>query len=168
MCQSCQRTTAAFLVRRNGWDLELHGRSPIEELEIPKYIPKLEYSLFRDSVIAFNSGKVLAALFYLRAFIEQFARRLTGKTGRITGDEVMTAYSEGLAPALRDLMPSLREWYDKLGVPIHAAKDDTEVFQSARTAIEKHFEIRKVHAIPEPVREEPKPATASSSTSPSP
>jgi hypothetical protein len=168
VCQSCQRTAAAFLVRRNGWDLELHGRSPIEELEIPRYIPKPEYSLFRDSVIAFNSGKVLAALFYLRSFIEQFARRLTGKTGRVTGEEVMKAYSETLHANVRDMMPSLREWYDKLSVPIHAAKDDSETYEAAKQAVEKHFEIRKVHDIREPVREDPKPAPGASSPPPSP
>jgi hypothetical protein len=90
-CQSCQGTAESLLVRRSGWELQLHGRSPIEQVEIPRFMPKTEYNLFRDSVIAFNSGKTLAALFYLRSFIEQFARRLTGKTGKVAGDEVMKA-----------------------------------------------------------------------------
>lgn len=149
-CQGCQRAPEALLVRREGWEFQLHGRSPIEEVEIPKYLPKSEYRFYRDAIIAFNSGKILAAVFYLRTFIEQFARRLTGHTGKITGDEVMTAYSDTLPPALRDMMPSLREWYEKLSVPIHAAKEDAEVFEAAREAIERHFDMRRVHAIPEP------------------
>lgn len=150
VCQSCQQTPHAFLVRRAVWELQLHGRSPIEEVEVPRYIPKTEYPFYRDAIVAFNSGKVLAALFYLRSFLEQFGRRVTGKTGKATGDEVMTAYNETLPSGLRDTMPSLREWYEKLSAPIHAAKDDAEAFEAARGAIEKHFDIRRVHAIPEP------------------
>jgi len=141
-CQGCQTTPEALLVRRRAWELELHGRSPMEQVEVPKYIPKPEYNFFRDSVIAFNSGKVLAGLFYLRSFLEQFARR-------VTGDEVMSEYGKTLPPTLRDSMPSLRDWYDKLSEPIHAAKDDSETFEAARAEIEKHFDIRRVHAIPE-------------------
>ncbi len=148
-CQSCKGIPEAFLIRRTGWELQLHGRSPMEGLEVPKYIPKPEYNLFRDSVIAFNSGKVLAALFYLRSFIEQFARRVTGLTGKITGDKIMDTYNETIPLKFRDSMPSLREYYDSLSVPIHQAKDDAEVFEAQRQAIEKHFEIRKVFDIHE-------------------
>ena len=69
---------------------------------------------------------MLAALFYLRIFIEQFARRVTGKTGKVTGDKIMDAYNETIPPKHRDSMPSLREWYDKLSAPIHEASDDAE------------------------------------------
>ena len=148
-CQSCEGLPEGFLVRRTSWELQLHGRSPIEGVEVPKYIPKPEYNLFRDALIAFNTGKVLAALFYLRSFIEQFARRVTKKVGRVTGDEIMDAYNETLPPKHRDSMPSLREWYDNLSVPLHEARDDAQVFEEARKKIEKHFEIRDVFEIPE-------------------
>jgi len=39
-----------------------------------------------DSMIAAHGGKILAALFYLRAFIEQFARRVLGETNRRYGE----------------------------------------------------------------------------------
>jgi hypothetical protein len=148
-CQSCQGIPEALLVRRTGWDLELHGRSPMEFVEVPKFIPKPEYGHFRDSVIAFNTGKTLAAIFYLRTFIEQFARRVTNKTGRVTGDEIMDAYNETLPAQHRDSMPSLREWYDKLSVPIHEARDDADTYSAAREQIEQHFRIRDVFKIPE-------------------
>ena len=41
-CQSCQGQPKAVLVRREGWELALHGRSPMERVEVPKYIPKLK------------------------------------------------------------------------------------------------------------------------------
>jgi hypothetical protein len=148
-CQSCRGEPESFLVRRKGWDFQLHGRSPIEGLEVPNYIPKPEYNLFRDALIAFNSGKILAALFYLRSFIEQFARRVTNKHGKVTGEEIMDAYYETLPREHSSSMPSLREWYDKLSVPLHEARDDAQMFEEARKKIEKHFEIRKVFDIPE-------------------
>jgi hypothetical protein len=157
-CQVCTGQPEAFIVRRAGWHLELHGRSPMEQVEVPAYIPRPESRLFSDSVIAFNSGKSLAALFYLRSFIEQFARRMTNQWGRVTGDEIMIAYADTLPPAQRDAMPSLREWYDKLSVPIHSAKDDNEVYEVAKVKIEEHFDIRRAFRMPETVIE-PKKAS---------
>src|SRR5208283_722192 len=81
-CQSCQGLPEALLVRRQGWQLSLHGRSPIEHIEVPAYIPKPEGHWFRDAMIALHGGKTLAALFYLRTFLEQFARRQTQLSGR--------------------------------------------------------------------------------------
>jgi hypothetical protein len=145
-CQHCQGLPEAFLVKRRESELVLEGRSPIEHLEIPKYIPKEERRWFSDAVVAFQSGKVLAALFYLRTFIEQFARRQTNQLDeKKTGDEILTGYATLLPVTLRDAMPSLREWYDKLSEALHRAKEDTELFEAARERIEKHFDIRRVH-----------------------
>jgi hypothetical protein len=148
-CQRCQARPEAALIRRENWRLSLHGRSPMEHVDVPKYIPREERHLFRDAMIAAHGGKLLAALFYLRVFIEQFARRATGETGRRSGDELMEHYGKTLPQAHRCTMPSLREWYEKLSEPIHAAKDDEVLFEEAQEAIEKHFEIRKVFRIPE-------------------
>jgi hypothetical protein len=121
----------------------------MEIVEIPPYISKPESGYFRDAVIAFNSGKVLAGLFYLRTFVEQFARRITGMAGRATGDEILDAYYKGLPSEHKDRMPSLREWYDKLSDALHSARADAVLFEAAKSAIEKHFQIRNVYDIPE-------------------
>jgi hypothetical protein len=150
-CQSCQGVPEALLVRRQGWQLSLHGRSPIEHIEIPAYIPKIEGHWFRDATIALHGGKTLAALFYLRTFVEQFARRQTKLTGRKTGDEIMSAYGDILPLKQRDFMPSLREWYEKLSEAVHEAREDGALFEDARKEIERHFEFRKAFGIPETV-----------------
>lgn len=129
--------------------MSLHGRSPMETLELPVQIPKPELKFYRDALIAYNTGKILAALFYLRTFIEQFGRRITGKTGKVTGDEIFDAYADTLPPHLKAQMPSLREWYDKISEPIHSATEDAGLFETAKTEIEKHFDIRRVFDIPE-------------------
>jgi hypothetical protein len=150
-CQSCAGVPElqSFLIRYEDFQMSVHGRSPIEHIELPPYIPKAERDWFRDALIALHGGKTLAALFYLRTFIEQFARRQTGLTGKKTGDEIMTAYAETLPQAQRSSMPSLREWYDKLSEAIHDAKEDSELFEKARTEIEHHFDIRRVFKIPD-------------------
>jgi hypothetical protein len=147
-CQRCESLPAAFIVKRVGTDLVLEGRSPIEHIELPKFIPKEELKWFRDGVIAFQTGKVLAALFYLRTFIEQFARRKTDTLGyKKTGDEIMSAYADTIPKNLRDTMPSLAEWYDKLSAAIHTATEDAVLFEAAREKIEEHFDIRRVHKL---------------------
>jgi hypothetical protein len=148
-CQRCTGKPEAVLIRREGWRLSLHGRSPMEYVEVPKYIPKQERHLFRDAIIAGHSGKTLAGLFYLRTFIEQFARRVTGETGRRPGNEIMEDYGKTLPERHRGSMPSLREWYERLSEPIHAAKDDEKLFEEAKEAIELHFDIRRVFKIPD-------------------
>ena len=146
-CQRCRSAPQAFLVRRHGWQLILEGRSPIEHIEVPAFIPKQEERHFRDSILAFNSGKTLAALFYLRTFIEQFARRQTGTTGRATGDELMEAYNRMLPPETRDQIPSLKEWYERLSAPIHSAEQPHDLFEQARAEIERHFDFRRLFRI---------------------
>ncbi len=149
-CQRCLGKPEAFLIRRDSLTFFLEGRSPIERVEVPKFVPEKEEHYYSDAVVAFNSGKVLAALFYLRTFVEQFARRITGKTGRATGEEILDAYYETLPVNRKSDMPSLREWYEKLSVPLHAGKDDAEVFTNAKEAIDKHFDIRRVFGMDEP------------------
>lgn len=148
-CQHCQGTPEAFLVRRNGWHLTLDGRSPMEHVDVPKFIPRQERGHYRDALVAMHGGKTLAALFYLRTFIEQFGRRQTGLAGKQTGEVIMKAYNERLPLAHRDHMPLLRYWYDRLSEAIHEARPDEELFEKAKEAIEQHFDIRRVFKIPE-------------------
>jgi hypothetical protein len=148
-CQRCMGEPEAVLVRREKWKLGLHGRSPMEYVDVPKYIPKEEVDYFRDALIASHGGKPLAGLFYLRTFMELFARRVTGETGRRYGDEVMEAYYASLPPANRDSMPNFKEWYGKLSEPIHTGKVNDTLFEEARDAIERHLDMRRVFRISE-------------------
>ncbi len=148
-CQHCHNHQISVIVYRNGWDLSLQGRFPMEQIELPRYIPKREQHLFRDTLIAMHGGKVLAALFYLRTFIEQFARRVTGITDKETGDVIMERYTATLPLNQRDSMPSLRQWYGKLSEALHDAREDEQLLESALEAIENHFDIRRVYKIPE-------------------
>jgi hypothetical protein len=118
-------------------------------VEAPSYIPRKEGDFFRDAIIAHGSGKTLAGLFYLRTFVEQFGRRITGISGKNTGDEILSEYAKTLPANVRDSMPSLAEWYGKLSGALHSADADQELFTNAQEKIEKHFEIRKAMSISE-------------------
>ncbi len=148
-CQRCLGKPEGFIVRREGWKLSLHGRSPMEFVEVPRYIPKEERAYFRDALIAVHGGKTLAGLFYLRTFMELFARRATGETGRRYGDELMEEYYKILPPAQRDSLPSFKEWYAKLSEPIHTGKADEALFEEAREAIDRHFDMRRLFKVSE-------------------
>lgn len=150
-CQHCQAIPEGFLIRKEGWRFSLDGRSPMEEVQVPAYIPKKEKNLYRDALISRFAGKYLASVFYLRSFVEQFARRQTQLSGRENGDEIMEAYAAKLPVDKRDHMPSLREWYGKLSVPIHSADEAAAetLFDTAREEIDRHFDIRRVFKIAE-------------------
>lgn len=146
-CQRCHSDPEGFIIRRRDNRLFLEGRSPIEHVEVPKYLPKREAKFFSDAVVAYNAGKKLAAIFYLRTFLEQFAKRMTGKLDRVSGEELMEAYAATLPHAHRDSMPSFRELYEKLSEAMHAAREDDTLFESARCEIDRHFDIRRVFRI---------------------
>ncbi len=122
----------------------------MEHIDPPKFIPKSEGDLYGDAIIAWHGGKRLGACFYLRCFIEQFARRQTNLLKeKKTGDEIMDAYAELIPEQQRSQMPSLKHWYDSLSMPIHAADEELAeaTFEKARDAIEQHFELRRAFRI---------------------
>jgi hypothetical protein len=73
-CQSCKSFPEVFMIRREKMKLTPSGRTPIEKVEIPKFIPKAQREFFSDAIIAFNSGQILAGKFLLRTFVEQYVR----------------------------------------------------------------------------------------------
>ena len=154
-CQRCLSAPEGFLIRREGWVFGLQGRSPMELIEVPAFIPQPEARFYRDALIAFGTGKKLAAVFYLRTFIEQFARRVTRKVGRATGEAILDAYYEGLPQEHKGHMPSLREWYDKLSEAMHSAREDDALYEAAKREIERHFDIRRVFNLGEEKSDSP-------------
>lgn len=146
-CETCKKLPVAFLIRRKEWKLTIEGRSPIETVVLPSFIPKIESRLLTGAVVAHQTGNPLAGLFYLRSFIEQFARRQTGIKGKQTGKKILDAYQALIPKKQRDQMPSLRSWYDKLSAPIHTAKEESAVFEEAKAAIIEHFDFRRAFKI---------------------
>src|SRR2546427_5670093 len=156
-CEACRGVPVGFLIKFHDWKLTIEGRSPFGEVEVPNFIPKLERKLFSNAIVAAETGHELAGVFYLRCFIEQFARRQTGIKDKRPGEEILESYQSKLPVSQRHQMPSLRSWYEKLSEAIHAAKADAALFQDARAGIVEHFDFRRLFKIPE-VRDAEAPA----------
>lgn len=145
-CQSCRRDPDVFLVRRRGLRLTLCGRSPMELVLVPQFIPKTVQRYYSSAVVAFQSGQILAALFLLRVVIEQFTRQEVRATqGR--ADEVLDQYVNLLPEDFKKRFPSLKEVYGALSAAIHAANESAELFEGSRKKIERHFDARRVFRI---------------------
>jgi hypothetical protein len=143
LCQGCQALAEVLLIRRFAAKkrLVLSGRTPMASVELPVYVKGPEEKFYEGAIVAFRTGRTLAAVFYLRTFIEQFARRVAGVEGRLSGDEIMEAYASKIPQELRSAMPSLREWYARLSDDLHAARGDESLFSTALDSINKHFDI---------------------------
>jgi len=144
-CQNCKGEPVSFLVKRDGVRITLTGRSPIEKVNVPNFIPKNVRKYYRGSLVAFNSGANLPAMFMLRTMIEQHMRS-TVKAGsqRMTGEELAAAYSDTLGAIFNSQFQSLRPVYLALSEAIHAALDDKpEIFEAEHANILRHFEAKE-------------------------
>jgi len=140
-CQGCKTMIVVFMVTRQRSKLTLTGRSVIEQVEVPKYIPKAQEGHYSGAIIAHECGQTLAGLFFLRTLVEQHMRSATGSP-TLRGDELGDAYNKILAPTLRDSAPSLKEQYAKLSDALHEARADAELFEQTSKQIEGHFEMK--------------------------
>ena len=143
LCQSCKCESVIYVVKRQERKLTIVGRSRFESVAIPKAIEKLQEARFyRNAVIAFNTGRTLASLFYLRTMIEQYFRRILAvdKDRKVRGEDLAKDYRKLLAEDFPMKFDTLGNTYESLSDALHAACDDEELYTSARASIEKHFE----------------------------
>ncbi|MGD0613767.1 MAG: hypothetical protein ABSB41_19905 [Anaerolineales bacterium] len=143
-CQSCKSTPEIFMIRRNNLKLIQSGRTPIEEIELPSYLPKKQKKYISDATIAFNSGQSLAGNFLLRVFIEQYIRSLSSTPDSQNIDALFLEYSKGLPDDFKQRFPSLQSVYDKLSEDLHLATASEKIFLQSRSNIEKHFKAKEV------------------------
>lgn len=153
-CQSCKGLPTVFMIRRDGMKLFLEGRSPIEHVEVAKVIPKTQRKYISDAIVAHNSGQTLAGLFFLRTFIEQYARELSTNPS-LPPDELIENYMKPLPDDFKSRFPSLGKIYSDLSGAIHNADASVELFNKTITDLNEHFEAKKMYKI---VDKKPNPA----------
>ena len=142
LCQSCKRESVIYTVRREEKKLTIVGRSRFESVPIPETMKNLrEARFYRDAVIAFNTGRTLASLFYLRTLIEQYFRRVLAvdKDEKIRGEDLARDYRKLLDEDFPRKFDTLGNTYDSLSDALHAACEDEALYISAKADIEKHF-----------------------------
>ena len=131
------------MVTRDELRLTLSGRSVIEHIEVPAYIPKNLRRYYSGAVLAYNCNQVLPALFMLRTLIEQHMRSVAGD-GHKSGDALCDAYAKTLDDAFKKKFPSLGEAYDKVSDALHAAREDEKLFKEQRDRILPHFDALRL------------------------
>lgn len=146
-CQGCKSYPEVFLVRRKGTKIILSGRSPIEQVIVAKQIPKSHKEYISNAMIAYNSGVILAGIFYLRVFIEQYIRSKSKIPNNSNIESLFEEYSSGLPDAFKSSFPSLKSIYEDLSNSIHSADPSIAVFELSLEKIEHHFEGKKAFRI---------------------
>jgi hypothetical protein len=142
-CQSCRTGIEIFAVARKREKFTLVGRSPMERVEVPSFIPRDQRKYYSGAHIAFNSGQVLPALFMLRTFIEQYARAVTNASSDLA-DEVLEKYMADLPEDFKSRFPSLKKVYGELSDAIHHADESESLFIDSYKKIEKHFDAKRL------------------------
>jgi hypothetical protein len=144
-CQACKGRPEIFLVRRLRNKLTLSGRDPMEQFELPSYLPKGQRKYLSDSFIAFNSGQVLAGIFLMRTFIEQYVRNVSSNPNNQNIEALFSEYLSEFPEDFRQRFPSLYAIYTKLSEDIHEAKGSEVLYRSAIDDIYKHFDAKRLY-----------------------
>jgi hypothetical protein len=146
-CQGCKNIPEVFLVRREGMKIILSGRSPMEQVIVPRFIPKKQSEYISNAIVAFDSGQILSGIFQLRTFLEQYVRSKSSDSNTEDIESLFKEYSLTLPEDFKKRFPSLREIYNTLSDCIHLADSNEDVFKKSRDDIYKHFDAKRVHEI---------------------
>lgn len=144
-CQSCN-SPVTFLVAREGVKLILVGRSPIEEVQVPTFVPKQYKQYISSAVVAYNSGQPLPGLFMLRVFIEQYTKSCSSEPN-LKADKYIELYMAGLPIDFKDKFPSFSNIYRDLSVALHTANASAELFDKTISDIYEHFDAKRLYKI---------------------
>jgi hypothetical protein len=126
--------------------LTLSGRSVIEHIQVPQYVPKAVARFYSGAVIAYHCNKVLPGLFMLRTLIEQYMRLVLAPVTFETAEQLCDEYNTSLDVTFKSVFPSLQKIYSKLSDALHEAREDCGLFESQIKEIDKHFRARKTWA----------------------
>ena len=143
LCQSCKNVPEVFMIRREGLKIILSGRTPMEHIDVPKIIPKNIKEYYSSAIIAYQSGQVLAGLFFIRTLIEQWTKFITSSDNKYA-DEALGLYMEGLPKDFKDRFKSLKELYGELSIVLHKAELKDDLFNISIEYINEHFEARRL------------------------
>lgn len=110
-------------------------------------IPEDLVKSFSDSVVAYDSGAVLASIVLLRAFISKFARFSIKAPNGLKTDDALAKYDESLPETIRQGSLSLRKIYNKLGSAVYTADADENLFEISKNEILNHCNALEIYAL---------------------
>jgi hypothetical protein len=147
LCQRCKAHQAVFLIKADAKGLRIVGRSPIESVEAPALIPADFKGYYREALLAFQTGRTLAAIFFLRVLVEQYLKSVVPPKPGDKVSDVADAYAATIPESIRSHMPSLASVYSRLSVAIHAAEADANLFEDCRNEVLEHFDFRRLYKL---------------------
>ena len=112
-------------------------------------IPEDLVKSFSDSVVAFDSGAVLASIVLLRAFIAKFARFSIKAHNGLKADDALVKYDENLPESIMHKCPSLRKIYSQLGSAVYTATADEKLFEASTSGIIYHCSALEIYEMKE-------------------
>jgi len=144
-CQMCKNLPEVFLIRRKNLKISIDGRSPIQSVDVNRDLPKNQRKYIRKAIVAYNSGEILAALFFQRTFLEQYVREVTGDRETRELDKIFETYKTLLGDEFNSMFPSLGAIYDRLSVVLHSADPSIETYFSVNEDIEIYFSALRAY-----------------------
>jgi len=110
-------------------------------------IPEELVKSFSDSVVAYNSGAVLASIVLLRSFVAKFARFSINAHNGLKTNDALVKYEESLPASIRQMYPSLRKIYNNLGSAVYTADADENLFEISKSEILNHCSSLEIYAL---------------------
>lgn len=147
-CSYCENYEISFLIFREDEKITLVGRSQFGFKKPAPILPnEEEYSqLISRAQISYDAHYYIAALSYLRLFIEKYVRNETGIFTREESQnisDICEEYSQSLPVKLRSVIPSLKSIYEQLSAAYH--QGDLEKINEYGTLYEQCLENLKKH-----------------------
>jgi hypothetical protein len=147
LCQRCKISQTVFLIKADAKGLKIVGRAPIEGVEAPALIPPDSKGYYREALLAFQTGRTLAAIFFLRVLVEQYLKSVVPPKAGDKVSDIANAYAATIPENIRSHMPSLASIYSRLSVAIHAAEADANIFEGCRNEVLEHFDFRRLYKL---------------------
>lgn len=147
LCQRCKMNQTVYLIKADAKGLKIVGRSPIEGVEAPALVPPDSKGFYREALLAFQTGRVLAAIFFLRVLVEQYIKSVVPPKPGDKARDIADAYAATIPEDIRSHMPSLGAIYSRLSLAIHEAEADANLFESCRNEVVEHFDFRRIYKL---------------------
>lgn len=146
-CQSCRSAPIVFQITRRGLKLTLTGCSEYPKVAVPRDTPEHIEDYISEAIVAAGTGRVLAALFFLRTAVEQHMRLTTGLSGRQSGDELAAAYRLRLPARFPSHEWVLGRIYEELSGKLHSAEADPKQYAKSLDELERFFAVQKLYPL---------------------
>lgn len=145
-CALCRSQIIVSMVKRQGFTIQLCGRSERQYLPTPAVVEKRFRSIVGDAMSAAAENDTYAAFYHLRTFLEHYIkdRLAIAVPEQIRGDELCARYSKSLDPRMSSGLPSLGVIWQDLSKYMHTRTGEQADFERLLQDTYAHLEAKKL------------------------